>query len=38
MDNPSTLHMREFYYLNSQSQYPDTPNYMGALSGEHADE
>ena len=35
MDTPSTFHMREYYVLKSQSQYPDTPMCMEALSGEN---
>ena len=33
MDSPSTLHMREYYVLRSQSCDPDTPTYMQALAG-----
>ena len=38
MDAPLKFHMRESYALNSQIHDPDTPTYMEALSGEHADE
>ena len=30
--------VREHYSLKYWSHYPDTPKYMKALSGEHADE
>ena len=33
MDMPSTFHMRESYVLKTQSNDPDTPTYMEALSG-----
>ena len=38
MDTPSTFHMRESYSIKSQSQDPDTPAYMEALSVENAEE
>ena len=37
MDTPSNFHMREYYLLKPQSQYPDTPTYMEDLSGENAE-
>ena len=38
MDTPSTFHMRESYFLNTQSHDPDTPTYMEALSGKNSEE
>ena len=38
MDAPSRFNMREFYVLKSQIHDPDSPTYMEALSGEHANE
>ena len=38
METPSTFHMREFYVLKYQIHDPDTPTYMGDLSGENAGE
>ena len=38
MDTQSTFHMRESYYLKTQSHDPDTPTYMEALSGENLEE
>ena len=37
MYTPSTFHMREYYFLKSQSQDPDTPTYIEALSGENVE-
>ena len=31
MDKPSTFHMREYYFIKSQSYYPDIPMYMEAF-------
>ena len=38
MDTPSTFHMREYHVLKTQSHDPDTPTYMGALSGKNLEE
>ena len=38
MDTPSAFHMRDSYDLNTQSHDPDTPTYMGALSGKNLGE
>ena len=38
MNMPSTFRIRESYALKTQSQYPDTPTYMEALSGENLEE
>ena len=38
MGATSIFHMREYYVLKFRSHDPDTPTYMEALSGEHADE
>ena len=37
MEVTLTLNMRQYYALKYQSQYPDTPIYMDALSGTHSD-
>ena len=38
MDKPSTFHMKEYYFLKTQSHDPDTPTYMEALTGEKPEE
>ena len=38
MDLPYTIHMIQPYVLKYQSHDTDTPDYMMALSSEHADE
>ena len=37
MEVTLTLNMRQYYALKYQSQYPDTPIYMDALSGTNSD-
>ena len=37
MNMPSMFHTRKSYILKSQSNDPDTPNYMEALSVENTD-
>ena len=37
MDDPLKFHMRESYAIKYHCWYPDNPNYMEELFGEHVD-